>query len=70
MDPKDKLLLKIPEACGLLGIGETKLREEIKAKRIRKVKVGLRGVRIPIEEVYRWLKELLEKTGQGDQHDV
>ncbi|MBP1626444.1 MAG: Helix-turn-helix domain [Holophagaceae bacterium] len=57
IDLKQKLLLKYPEACALLGIGETKLREEVKAGRIRPVKIGLRGVRIPISEIYRWLAD-------------
>lgn len=57
LDPKDKLLLKYPEACDLLGIGETKLREEVHARRIHTVPIGRRGVRFPIEEVYRWRDE-------------
>lgn len=54
LDPKEKLLLKYPEACALLGIGETKLREEVEAERIKTVPIGIRGVRFPIEEIYRW----------------
>jgi len=57
LDPKEKLLLKYPEACALLGIGETLLREEVDDKRIATVTVGIRGVRFPIEELYRWRAE-------------
>ena len=67
LDPKLKLLLKYPEACALLGIGETKLREELKAKRIRKVKVGLRGVRFPIEEIYRWKAERAKEQAESEE---
>lgn len=57
LDPKLKLLLKYPEACALLGIGETKLRKEVHDKRIYTIPVGIRGVRFPIEEIYRWRAE-------------
>lgn len=57
MDPKDKLLLKYPEACGLLSVGETKLREQVAAGLIHPVKIGLRGIRFPIEEILRWKAE-------------
>jgi excisionase family DNA binding protein len=63
LDPKLKLLLKYPEACALLGIGGTKLREEVKAKRIHTVPIGLRGVRFPIEEIYRWKAERAKEQG-------
>lgn len=57
LDPKQKLLLKYPEACALLGIGETKLRKEVRDERISTVPVGIRGVRFAIEEIYRWRAE-------------
>lgn len=57
IDPKQKLLLRYPEACALLSIGETKLREEVRAHRINTVSIGIRGVRFTIEEVYRWRAE-------------
>jgi excisionase family DNA binding protein len=67
LDPKQKLLLKYPEACALLGIGETKLREEVSAGRIRTVKVGIRGVRFPIEEIYRWKAERAQDQGPVEE---
>jgi len=67
LDPKMKLLLKYPEACALLGIGETKLREEVKARRIHTVKVGLRGVRFPIEEIYRWKAERAQEQAESEE---
>lgn len=57
LDPKLKLLLKYPEACALLGIGETKLRKEVRDKRINTVPIGIRGIRFSIEEIYRWRAE-------------
>jgi excisionase family DNA binding protein len=67
LDPKQKLLLKYPEACALLGIGETKLREEVKAKRIRTVPIGIRGVRFPIEEIYRWKAERAKEQAESEE---
>lgn len=67
LDPKNKLLLTYPEACALLSLGETKLREEVHAGRIHTVPIGPRGVRFPIEEVYRWRAERSAKqTWKGD----
>lgn len=58
-DPDAKLLLKYPEAAYLMGIGETLLREEVKGERIFPVRFGMRVVRFPIEEIYRWKDELI-----------
>lgn len=57
IDPKDKLLLTYKEACALLSIGRTTLRQEVIDKRIFTTPFGLRGVRFPIEEIYRWRAE-------------
>lgn len=65
LDPKHKLRLTYPEACALLGMGETKLRKEIKAGRITPDKEGTRFVRFPIEEIYRWCAD--RDKGRQDQ---
>lgn len=44
------LLLKIPEACKLSGIRETKLREYVKSGRLELVKIGSAS-RIPRESL-------------------
>jgi len=67
LDPKEKLLLKYPEACALLSIGETELRKEVKEKRIFTVPVGTRGVRFPIEEIYRWRAAQTQKQAESGE---
>lgn len=67
LDPKLKLLLKYPETAALLGIGVTKLREEVKAERIYTVPVGIRGVRFAIEEVYRWKAEREQERAKAKE---
>lgn len=56
------LLLKIPEACALAGIGETCLREYIREGKIELVKIGSAS-RIPLASIERFVAELPRKRG-------
>lgn len=53
----EQLLHPVPEAAQLLGIGRTKLYEEISAGRLEVVRIG-RAVRIPAESLRRYVEEL------------
>ena len=57
-----KLALSIPEFLAAVPIGRTKLYEELKAGRLRAVKVGKRTL-ILITEAERWLATL---AGPGE----
>jgi len=50
-------LLKVRDACELLACGRTRLHELVKAGRLRAVKIGARGVRIPDAEIERFIRE-------------
>jgi excisionase family DNA binding protein len=51
----DKLLLTIPEAAERLAISRTTLYELIGAKQLRVVRIGQRGVRVPVAELAAWV---------------
>ena len=57
-----KLAYSVPEFLAAVPIGRTKLYEELKAGRLRAVKVGKRTL-IPITEAERWLATL---AGPGE----
>lgn len=52
-------LLKIADAAAELSIGRSRLYELIAAGELRTVKIGERGVRIPAEEIDRFVRERL-----------
>jgi excisionase family DNA binding protein len=62
-DAVGKLLLKVPEACAAMGIGRTILYGLCKVGTIRSVRIGTRGVRIPVSEVQRFIQERMEGIG-------
>jgi len=51
-----KLTYSIKELCGLVGVCERKIHYEIKAKRLKTVRIG-RRVLVRADEVKRWLAE-------------
>ena len=59
----DPILVSISEAHKALGIGRTKLYEEINAGRIRVVRFGKRSL-IPVDELRAW-PDRIESAGNG-----
>lgn len=53
-------LLTIKQACYELQIGRTHLYGLCKAGSVRYVKIGDRGVRIPRDEIARYIRERIE----------
>lgn len=65
MDQRDKqqtstTLLSVQQACASFSICRTTLYELIRAGRIRSVKIGARGIRIPRAELDRFVREQIE----------
>lgn len=56
--------LRPDEAAEYLGCGETTVRELINAGELGAVRIGTRGLRIPVAELDRWLTENT-KRGRG-----
>ena len=54
---RDKLLLSVSEAAGLLGIGRTKVYELMAAGELRPVHIG-RLCRLPVDEVLGYVGRL------------
>ncbi len=55
----EKLLLKVPEAAELVGLGRSKLYELMKAGEIPAIRIG-RGVRIPANGLREWVARQTE----------
>jgi excisionase family DNA binding protein len=54
LNRRDALLLRIPDAAGLLGIGRTTLYKLIDEGELAVVRIG-RAVRVPIVEVHAFV---------------
>jgi len=54
-----ELLITVREACKRLGVGRTTLYQLCRAGAIRSVRVGSRGIRIPVRELDRFVEERL-----------
>ncbi|GMV88493.1 MAG: hypothetical protein AMXMBFR81_14240 [Chthonomonas sp.] len=52
-------MLTIKQACHVLAIGRSQLWCLIRAGRIRTVRIGKRGVRVPVLEIDRFVRESL-----------
>ncbi len=52
----EKLLLKPDEAAEMLGIGRSKIYELLANETIPSIRLG-RSVRVPVDELRRWLRE-------------
>ena len=61
------LLVTLPQACELLGIKRTTLCEFTRTKRIHLVKIGSRGVRVPMSELERFVSDELELAKKRDE---
>ena len=57
---KTTQLLTIRQACEEMQVGRTMLYGLCKAGAIRSVKIGNRGVRIPVVEIERYIRERME----------
>jgi excisionase family DNA binding protein len=55
----EKLLLKVPEAAELVGLGRSKLYELMQAGEIPVIRIG-RGVRIPASGLREWVARQTE----------
>ena len=66
LPPNDTLplLLTVKQACNELQIGRSQLHGLCQAGTIRTVKIGARGVRIPRDEVFRFITDGL----RGERH--
>lgn len=56
--------LRPDEAADYLGVGETTVRELIRAGELGAVSIGQRGLRIPIVELDRWIADNMRR-GRG-----
>jgi hypothetical protein len=63
----DRLYLTRKEFCFLAHIGLTKLREEVRAKRIKTHPIGLRGVRIHRDELLNWPRRCRGEQIPGEE---
>ena len=57
MTNPEPLAVTIPDACGMIGLGRTKLYAEIAAGRLEARKVGKRTL-IPVASLRSWLSSL------------
>lgn len=62
-------LIRLVEACGHLAVSRSTLYELIRAGRLRTVRVGKRGVRIPRVELERFVADGLGEAGSGEISD-
>lgn len=62
-------LISIKQGCDILCVSRTKLYELIRTGQIRIVKIGKRGIRIPISEMERFVQSQLDRPLWGDCHD-
>jgi excisionase family DNA binding protein len=61
----EKLLLRIPEAAQMVGLGHSKFYELIQKGEIPVIHIG-RSARVPADGLRRWVEELAIQEGQGD----
>ena len=59
----EKLLLKVPEAAELVGLGRSKLYELMQAGQIPVIRIG-RGVRIPASGLREWVARQAEDASE------
>lgn len=52
--PSDRVLQRIPEAAAALGISRTTLYELINSGQLPVVRIGTRGVRIPVKALQEY----------------
>ncbi|MDP2877876.1 MAG: helix-turn-helix domain-containing protein, partial [Holophaga sp.] len=50
-----RVLLTIPEFCEATAMSRNRFYEEVRAGRIKPIKVGIRSVRVPVEQVQAYL---------------
>jgi excisionase family DNA binding protein len=65
MNVRERLLVPVPEAAQLLGIGRTKTWQLIYTRRLKAVRIGRRTL-IPRAELERFVRELEEEEARGD----
>ena len=54
------VMLSFPAAAGLMSVSKTVLYELVRCGRIRVVRIGVRGRRVPRTEIDRFARENLE----------
>lgn len=59
------VMVTVMETCQKLAIGRSQLWCLVKAGKIRTVKIGKRGVRVPISEIERFIQESLSEIPWG-----
>ena len=59
-------LVKIPEALERLSVGRTTFQRLMSEGKIRTVRVGTRGIRVPLSEIDRFIAEAMRKEGEGE----
>jgi excisionase family DNA binding protein len=63
--PVQKLLVTISEAGDSLGVKRSTIYEFIRCGKIRTVKIGTRGIRVPTSELARFVNEGLSLGGSN-----
>jgi excisionase family DNA binding protein len=63
----EKLLLKVPEAAAVVGLGQSKFYELIRRGEIPAVRIG-RATRVPVEGLRSWVEAQTE--GVGGEHSM
>ena len=61
----ERLLLRPGEAADALGIGRSKIYELIAAGVIPSVRVGGKSIRVPVDALREWMKDLNDPTPTG-----
>ncbi|MET4210525.1 helix-turn-helix domain-containing protein [Bradyrhizobium sp. LA2.1] len=64
----DRIAYSVHEACQAVGIGLTKLREEIKSNRLPAKKVGKRTM-ILVSDLHKWAENLMCLDTSDDIED-
>lgn len=62
----ESLMLKPPEAADLLNVGRDKIYELVHAGELKAIRLG-RSIRIPKEEIQRFIASKLQENGGGER---
>lgn len=69
MSPR-RILLRIPEVAQTLGLGRTTVYQLVKDGILPTVRIGRRGVRIPVDALNDWVTENIKAPQSEDRSHV